>query len=58
MTREEYLRLLRDLLSDDAVRVREANRRLYAEVVAGGHPLLSEQQREADLVLAEVPGVC
>lgn len=56
--REVYLRQLRDLLSGDPARVREANRALYGLLVQGGtpsEPALTAQRREADLVLAEVP---
>jgi hypothetical protein len=58
MDRETYLTLVRDLLSGDPTRVREANRALYGALV-GGDPLRPEAlTRSADLVLAEVPQLC
>ena len=54
LDRETYLGLLRDLLSNDAVRIRAANRSLYMRLV-GGDPRHAAMRREADLVLAEVP---
>jgi hypothetical protein len=55
MDRETYLSLLRDITSGDPRRVREANRRLYSALVDSAHPAIPVQNREADLVLAEVP---
>lgn len=53
---DAYLTLLRDLLSGDSVRVRAANRRLYGELMFGEHTQTTDSNREADLILAEVPG--
>jgi hypothetical protein len=55
MDREDYLALVRDLLSGDPTRVREANRVLYRGLVQGGGCDDGPGTREADLVLAEVP---
>lgn len=49
MTRDAYRRLLAQVMSGDPDALREANRRLYRELVDGG-----AGRREADLVLAEV----
>lgn len=55
MERGAYLALLRDLLSGDAERMRQANRVMYGLLV-GGDPLQAARMvREADLVLAEAP---
>lgn len=53
MDRQTYVTTLRDLLSRDPAKVRNANRRLYGTVVA---PDEQKNPREADLVLAEVGG--
>jgi hypothetical protein len=54
VSRDEYVTLLRELLSRDPERIREANRRLYSHVVDGSGKL--PESREADLALAEVAG--
>lgn len=50
MTRDRYVTLLQDLLSNDADRIMRANRALYGTIVANGHKATN---READLALAE-----
>lgn len=57
MSRKDYLALVRDLLSGEPARVRRANRRLFACCVQQEHPDEPRYNREADLVLAEVPQV-
>jgi hypothetical protein len=54
--RAEYVQILKDLLSRDPSRVRDANRRLYlTAVVELENPAEAPAgNREADLVLAEV----
>jgi hypothetical protein len=54
MERELYLTLLRDLLSQEPVRIRAANRELYGALVGGDDSM----KREADLVLAETAQAC
>lgn len=51
MDREEYVQTLRDILSRDPRKIRDANQRLFTAVVANGG---GDHRREADLVLAEV----
>lgn len=52
ISREEYVQALRDLFSKDPMKIREANRKLYAVCVTnGGGPAGSHT--EPDLVLAE-----
>lgn len=49
MSRDEYVQLLSDLLSKDPIKIRDANQRLYTQLVTEqGAP------RAANLVLAEV----
>jgi len=55
MTRDAYLKNLRDLLSDDHERVRRANQVLYAEVVESATSDEVTVRRDADLTLAAVP---
>jgi hypothetical protein len=55
MTRDAYLKQLRDLLSGDHERVRRANQVLYAELVGGEDQKQESVRREADLTLAAVP---
>lgn len=54
MERDEYVSALRDLLSRDPARVRDANRVFFGALVASTP---NESNREADLVLAEVAAV-
>lgn len=60
MSREQYVELLRDLLSGDPVRIRRANLALYRVAViessAGVSIPDNGHKREADLVLAEIAG--
>jgi hypothetical protein len=60
LERFEYVNLMRDLLSGDPQKVRDANRRLYVETCSDhdetGAPIKAPSNREADLVLAEVAG--
>jgi hypothetical protein len=57
LSRKDYLALVRDLLSGEPARVREANRLLYACCCHNGVRSMPHGDREADLVLAEVPQV-
>lgn len=50
MTREAYIATIRDLISRDPDRIRNANRKLYETLVSSA----SQNKREADLTLAEI----
>lgn len=55
--RSEYVDILKDLLSKDPARIRDANRRLYLTAVVDYSESPDDVgHREADLVLAEVAG--
>lgn len=56
MTREAYVTLLKDLLSRDPARVRDANRILFPALVESQADSPGVRKREADLTLAEVAG--
>lgn len=52
MTREQYVTIVRGLLSGDPKKVREANQELFREVVPKEDGEVT--RRSADLVLAEI----
>jgi hypothetical protein len=58
MQRDEYVQVMKDLLSRDPARIRDANRRLFRQAVVDGNGTAryapEGSNREADLVLAEV----
>ena len=59
MEREEYVGIMKGLLSGDPRKVREANQALYRAVVLDAPPPngdVDTTKRAADLVLAEVAG--
>lgn len=56
MTRDEYVKLLTDLLSGDPSRVRDANRKLYECCIGPEVVTIHTWKRQADLVLAEIAG--
>lgn len=56
LTREAYVKLLKDLLSRDPARVRDANRILFPALVETEADSPEIRKREADLTLAEVAG--
>jgi hypothetical protein len=53
MERDDYVSALRDLLSRDPARIRDANRVFFSTLV-GVTAAPGDASREADLVLAEV----